>query len=85
MASSRSTWRRHVCQIGAEYEVRDAFAGASGAKFIPGRRYVLQHIGYSAYDSSTVFRFQARDEEPLDWWWHDDEPEMLPPDRFRLA
>jgi hypothetical protein len=46
---------------------------------------VLRHVGYSSYDSSTVFTFESLDNgKVLLWWWHDDEPEELCAARFRL-
>ncbi len=83
MALPDSTWRAHLFQVGHEYEPRETFRGLTGAEFIVGKVYALQHVGYSHYDSSTVFQFQAQGEEPADWWWHDDEPDNLCAERFR--
>jgi hypothetical protein len=83
MVIPNSTWRPHPLQVGHEYEPRESFLGTVEGEFVSGKRYVLRHVGHSHYDSSTVFRFQAQDEEPVDWWWHDDEPDELCAERFR--
>ncbi len=85
MASPNSTWRVHPFQTGLEYEPHSTFRGVAGDEFIVGKRYALTHVGYSHYDSSTVFRFLAQSGESVEWWWHDDEPETLCAERFFLV
>jgi hypothetical protein len=85
MALRDSTWRVHPFQTGSEYEPRETFRGRTGGEFIVGKRYTLRHVGHSHYDDSTMFRFQAQGDEPVDWWWHDDEPDNLCAERFRLV
>ena len=85
MASPNAAWRAHPFRVGLIYEARETFRGAADGEFIAGKRYMLSHIGYSRYDSATVFRFQAHEAESVDWWWSDDEPETLCVERFCLA
>jgi|GEM_PF-3031060 len=82
MAIAGSTWRKHPFEVGQWYVALQTVDDARG-KFIAGTRYALRHIGYSHYDSSTVFTFQAQYvDEPKQWWWHDDEPDGLCALRF---
>ena len=59
MAIAGSTWRKHPFEVGQWYVALQTVDDARG-KFIAGTRYALRHIGYSHYDSSTVFTFQAQ-------------------------
>lgn len=84
MASADSTWRKHPFEVGQSYLALESFHGPLGAEFVAGKRYELRHVGYSHYDSSTVFTFQTQDlDEPGQWWWHDDEPDGLCAQRFQ--
>lgn len=83
MGSTNSTWRKHPFEVGLSYVALDSFHGPLGNEFVAGRRYELQHVAYSHYDSSTVFTFQPQEgDEPRQWWWHDDEPDGLCAQRF---
>jgi len=85
MVLPNSTWRAHPLQIGSEYEACETFLGLTGGEFVAGKRYALRHIGHSHYDESTVFRFQALGDEPVECWWQDSEPGNLCATRFRLV
>lgn len=83
MASANSTWRKHPFEVDQSYVALESFHDPLGSEFVAGRRYELRHVGYSRYDSSTVFTFQSQEnDEPRQWWWHDDEPDGLCAQRF---
>lgn len=76
------TWRTHPLHLGALYIVFEPISTHAGG-FVPGQRYRLAGAGYSPYDSSTVFTFEEDGTElSAGWWWHDDEPDSLPAERF---
>lgn len=79
------TWRNHPLRLGALYTVSEPISTHAG-DFIPRQRYRLTDAGYSPYDSSTVFVFKVEGTElSIGWWWHDDEPDSLPSQRFYPA
>jgi hypothetical protein len=76
------TWRTHPLHLGALYTVPEPISTHAGS-FVPGQRYRLVSAGYSRYDSSTAFTFEGEGAEfSVGWWWHDDEPDSLPSERF---
>lgn len=83
MTSNTNTWRTHPLVRGVEYSVSAPINRQAGS-FSPERSYRLVDVVYSRYDLSTVFTFTAdRAETPIQWWWHDDEPDSLPSELFR--
>lgn len=86
MASSGTTWRSHPFTIGQAYVAKETFDALPVGQFVAGRRYVFDHVGYSHYDSSTVFRFYEEGmSEPVFWWWHDDQPESKCYESFEVS
>jgi len=82
-----STWRKHPLVIGGHYRARKSFRSfASGALFVSGTVYEFLHVGYSHYDSSTVFTFKAEnDAAPMYWWWEDDQPDTQFEEYFEIT
>jgi len=73
----------HPLAWDAEYAVSAPINRQAG-NFLPGYRYRLVDVAYSRYDSSTVFTFTENGVEvPIQWWWHDDEPDSLPSELFQ--
>ena len=85
MASSDSTWRTHPFKVGATYQALESFEGFPNSSFEVGKNYTLQGVGYSHYDSSTVFTFSGEKNGSEQWWWHDDQSDELPSKRFRVV
>jgi hypothetical protein len=84
MSSSDSTWRDHPFVDGKTYAAQKSFVGLMGNEFVSGRLYVFDRVAYSHYDSCTVITFHEYDATaPVQWWWHDDEPEALCSMRFK--
>jgi len=78
------TWRTHPLVLGALFTVSAPINTHAGS-FVPGQRYRLVSTQYSPYDSSTVFNFKVEKAElSVGWWWHDDESDSLPSERFSL-
>lgn len=82
MASSGSTWRKHPFVKGHQYcaveDFRGFREGFRDAAFLRGSVYEFQRVDYRHYDSSTVLTFLDEGSiEPIEWWWHDDEPDEL--------
>jgi len=85
MAYPNATWRNHPFTVGRAYAARESFPGFPDLEFVASIHYVLLHVSYSHYDSSTVFRFQAVGTgDQVSWWWHDDEPDELCLQRFEV-
>ena len=85
MKSNTTTWRTHQLVWGVKYAVNVPLNRQAGS-FATERRYRLVDVAYSRYDSSTVFTFTPDDADaPIQWWWHDDEPDSLPSELFRLT
>jgi hypothetical protein len=79
-----STWRKHPFVEGRCYLARESFHGHTDSDFVAGVLYEFQHVGYSHYDSSTVFTFRAKGKaNKTYWWWRDDESEELCSQRFQ--
>jgi hypothetical protein len=86
MDRSSGTWRPHPFEVGVSYVAVQSFTGFPRSEFVAGQSYELQHVGYSRYDSSTVFTFQAKGStDPCYWWWYDQESATLCHERFRVA
>lgn len=87
MSKSQDTWRKHPFGIEGRYVALESFIGFPGSTFVKGKPYVLKHVGYSRYDSCTVFTFHSAEQpEGLQhWWWYDSEPDLLCRERFELA
>jgi hypothetical protein len=51
--------RKHPFVEGRCYLARESFRGYLDSEFVAGVLYEFQHVGYSRYDSSTVFAFRA--------------------------
>ena len=84
MPSSSSTWRKHPLKEDQTYLALISFEGFPGSRFEAGTIYRLQSIGYSRYDSSTVFTFLAEGgAQPDQWWWHDEASDDLPSQLFQ--
>jgi hypothetical protein len=85
MASKQSTWRDHPFEIGKAYIVQKTIDAFPSGQFVAGRHYVLDYVEYSPYDSSTVFQFHTQDvSNTIFWWWHDDQPESLCSETFKV-
>ena len=81
-----STWREHPFVLGKAYVASQTFEGFPLSQFIAGSSYTLKLVGYSAYDSATVFTFGCgADEQPVYWWWYDSDPDSLCLERFRVG
>lgn len=86
MASSNSTWRIHPFENRHVYTARESFSGFPESEFIEGHDYVFEGVAYSHYDSCTVFTFrELGKDQPVCWWWSDDEPESLCQVRFNVC
>lgn len=87
MSKSQDTWRLHPFEAEGRYVALESFVGFLGSTFIKGESYILKHVGYSRYDSCTVFTFHAVKQEdvPQYWWWYDSEPDSLCRERFQLT
>lgn len=85
MATEDSTWRAHPFVKGGRYIVRQSFTGMDNAQFVTGEAYIFSGVGYSHWDSSTVFTLTPVGASPLcSWSWHDDEPDSLCGERFAI-
>jgi hypothetical protein len=80
------TWREHPFVVGKAYVASQTFTGFPLSEFTADRSYTLKSVGYSAYDSATIFTFGGEtDQSPIYWWWYDAEPNSLCLERFRVG
>lgn len=82
MSSAGKTWRQHPFVLGQRYLARTSFQGFPGLTFMEGYAYELLQVGYSRYDGCTVFTFRGDDQDRIEWFWGDDEPDALCTSRF---
>lgn len=67
--------RRTALEAGATYRVAvPARSIPEGPDFVVGEDVRLRQVGYSHYDSSHVYIFEAPDGRQKQYWLHDDEP-----------
>jgi hypothetical protein len=86
MDAYMNTWREHPFLVGKAYVASQTFNGFPLSEFVAGRSYILKGVGYSSYDSATIFTFGGEtDEGPLYWWWYDSDPNSLCLERFRVV
>jgi hypothetical protein len=86
MTSPHAAWRSHPFAPGHSYVAKVLFTGWPSHEFIAGDHYLFESAVYSHYDSSTVFTFaESATGKPVQWWWHDDEPDMQCKERFASA
>ena len=79
-------WREHPLIRGDTYIAHESFLGFPHGNFVAGRHYVFDGSAYSRNDSSTIFTFhEVGGNDPILWWWHDDEPDTLCNRRFRVS
>jgi hypothetical protein len=72
------TWRNHPFQKGQTYIAQESFVGFPTSEFAAGHNYVFHGVAYSPYDSSTIFTFhELGSSEPIYWWWHDEQSQLL--------
>ena len=78
--------RANPFEIGHTYVAAQSFAGFPKSEFVKGASYVLRDVGYSRYDSATVFAFQELgSNNSCNWWWYDEEQDSLCFERFHVA
>lgn len=78
------TWRDHPFKKGETYVAQESFVGFSTSEFVADNSYVFHDVAYSRYDSSTIFTFhEPGNTEPIYWWWHDEQPQLLCQQRFK--
>jgi hypothetical protein len=86
MNSPKPSWRDHPFKKGETYTAQESFDSFPNCKFVAGQNYVFDSSSYSPYDSSTIFIFyKIGNDQPVDWWWHDEQPESLCLQRFKLS
>jgi hypothetical protein len=86
MESTSPVWRVHPFIRGGTFIAHASFLGFPHGDFVAGRHYVFDGAAYNRGESSTIFTFhEAGSSAPMYWWWHDDEPDALCKQRFRVS
>jgi hypothetical protein len=74
MATAHSTWRKHPFEKGRTYKATGSFDAFPSGRFVDGNHYVFVDVGYSHYDSCSIFQFkEVGSANELAWWWSDDQ------------
>jgi hypothetical protein len=72
--------------VGQIYVAKKTFIASPSSQFVMGKRYVFQDVGWSHYDSSTIFKFlEEGASNSIFWWWDDNQPESMCYENFEIT
>jgi hypothetical protein len=73
MARAHSTLREHPFERGRTYTAKASFDGFPSCRFVVGQQYIFEDVGWSHYDSCSIFQFkEVGSSGELSWWLPDD-------------
>jgi hypothetical protein len=74
MSTAHSTWREHPFEIERSYKAKKTFDGFASSSFVAGQTYIFVDVGWSHYNSCTIFVFnKVGSSNQLFWWLPDDD------------